>query len=164
MDKKYLLMKVCVGCFLIFGMQTLKAQESVNTSGGDIQGADGNISFSLGQVFVSASESESASVIEGIQQPYEISVLTSIKKAEAIELNVKAYPNPTTDILQLEVDLKSFKDLNYQILDTRGEVMASDKILNANTSLALSTYASGTYLIRIFRKNRTYKTFKIIKQ
>ncbi len=62
------------------------SQESVNISGGNAIGTGGSVSYSVGQVFFNTSESTTGSVTEGIQQPYEISVVTSIKEAIGINL------------------------------------------------------------------------------
>ncbi len=87
-----------------FGLTVLHTQESIPASGGDVSGSGGSASYSIGQVFYSTHTGADGSVSEGVQQPYEISVVTSVVEAEGIDLVVSAFPNPVTDHLILRVD------------------------------------------------------------
>ena len=42
-------------------------------------------------------------VVQGVQQPFEVSIMTGIEHTE-IQIGVKAYPNPTTDFLTLKME------------------------------------------------------------
>jgi hypothetical protein len=54
----------------------LMAQENVNASGSNASGSGGSASYSVGQVFYQIHSGSNGSVVEGVQQPYEISVIT----------------------------------------------------------------------------------------
>ena len=84
-----------------FFLSTVSAQESVNATGGDASGSGGSASYSVGQVVYTTNVGTNGSVSQGVQQPYEISVVTAIEEAKGINLTVTAYPNPTTDYLSL---------------------------------------------------------------
>ena len=69
------------------GLTGLQAQEAVLASGGDTSGSGGSISYSVGQVVYTTNTGTSGySVAEGVQQPYEISVVTSLDKSINIKL------------------------------------------------------------------------------
>ena len=58
---------------LLASFQFIQAQTSVNSSGGDVSGVSGSFSYSAGQTSYIAIEavSSSASLIQGVQIPYE---------------------------------------------------------------------------------------------
>ncbi len=72
----------------------IQAQQGFVFAGGDATDASGSVSYSAGQVFFHTFSSGGGSLAEGLQQPYEISTITSIEEAEDIELLFSAYPNP----------------------------------------------------------------------
>jgi len=80
-------------------------QEVIPVTDGNATGSQGSVSYSIGHVFYSIHAADVGSVAEGVQQPYEISVVTGIQEAAGINLIVSAFPNPVTDYLILRVDL-----------------------------------------------------------
>lgn len=89
---------------LILSISTTMAQSSVNATGGNASGDGGSASYSVGQVVYTANTGTNGSVAQGVQQPYEISVVTGIEEAHDIKLSVSVYPNPATDYLTLKAD------------------------------------------------------------
>jgi hypothetical protein len=89
------------------GPPFLFAQDASITTGGNAYGSGGMVSYSLGQLVYQTITSTSESITEGVQQPYEISVLTGIKESE-IFLHISAYPNPVSNycILSMPADFK----------------------------------------------------------
>ena len=146
-----------------FGLTGLHAQESINTAGGSTSGSGGSASFTVGQVFYQAHIPSNGSVSEGVQQPYEISVVTAIEEAESIDLMVSAYPNPTIDNLTLEIKDFETSSFQFQLYDMSGKLWQSEKITEFNTNIDLSFLLPGTYFLKIIQSNKDYKTFKIVK-
>jgi len=150
--------------FLGLGLTGLLAQESVNATGGNASGSGGSVSYSVGQVAHQTHAGTNGSVAEGVQQPYEISVVSAIKEAIGINLSVTAYPNPTTDHLTLSVDEFELSDLAFHLYDINGRVLQNGKITSDRTSIAMGNLAPATYYIKVVQDNKEIKTFKIIKQ
>ena len=146
-----------------FSLSTATAQESINATGGDASGSGGSASYSVGQVAYQTHTGTSGSVAEGVQQPYEISVVTGLEEAEDINLSVSAYPNPTTDYLELKVESEKLKDLSYQLYDMNGKLLQSEKITGNQTSIIMSNLLPAAYFVRVVQGNKEVKTFKIIK-
>jgi hypothetical protein len=69
-----------------FSLSTVSAQESINATDGDVSGSGGSVSYSVGQVVYTTHTGTSGSVAEGVQQPYEISVVTGLEEAQSINL------------------------------------------------------------------------------
>lgn len=158
-------MKLSVLFFLLgFGLTGIQAQESINATGGNASGTGGSVSYSVGQVAYQTHTGANGSVAEGVQQPYEISVVTGIEEAKGINLSVTAYPNPTTDYLTLRIDEFDISNLSYQLYDMNGKLLQNEKITNNQTSIVMSNLVPATYLVNVTQSNKAIKTFKIIKK
>lgn len=155
--------KLCAILLLGLGLTGLQAQESVNATGGNASGNGGSASYSVGQVAYQIHTGTNGTVAQGVQQPYEISMVTGIEEAKGINLSVSAYPNPTTDYLQLKVESKKLKDLSFQLFDMNGKLLQSKKITGNQTSIVMSNLVPATYFVKVIQGNKEIKTFKIVK-
>ncbi len=90
-------LKLSAVLLLGLGLTGLQAQTSVNATGTNASGSGGTVSYSVGQVVYTTNTGASGSVAQGVQQPFEISIVTGIEEAKGINLSVSAYPNPTTE-------------------------------------------------------------------
>ncbi|MGE0078097.1 MAG: T9SS type A sorting domain-containing protein [Bacteroidales bacterium] len=143
----------------------LHAQETVLSSGGNISGNDGSISYSIGQTFCTTQSGTNGLIIQGVQQPYEISVVSGIAES-GLNLSCKAYPNPTTNILILSIDavtVDKIQSLSYLLYDISGKIIMSNKIDDYKTTLPVNDLKSGVYILKVIQENKQVKTFKIIK-
>ena len=155
-------LKLTAVFFLVIGLTGLQAQESINTTGGNATGSGGSTSYSIGQMVYNTSIGDDGSVAQGVQQPFEISVL-GVDDFEEINLSVMVYPNPTTDYLTLEVKEFDPATLSFQLFDIQGRLLQSQNIINNQTNIIMSTLPSATYFVKVSQENREVKTFKIIK-
>ncbi len=146
-----------------FSLAGLQAQETLPAAGGDAIGSGGSASYSAGQLVYTTNTGIDGSVAQGVQQPFEISVITAIKEAEGIDLICTTYPNPTTDFLTLKVENYDLKDLSYYLFSMNGNLLESEKIIERKTSISMIEYLRGTYILKVVSKNKEAKTFAIIK-
>lgn len=160
---KYNKLKLSAVILLVFGLTGLHAQTSVNATGGNASGSGGSVSYSVGQVVYTTNEGTNGSVAQGIQQPFEISVVTGLEEAIGINLSVSAYPNPTTDYLTLEVKEFDLSNLYFQLYDMQGKLLQNEKITSNQTSIAMGNLAPTTYFVKVIQNNKEVKVFKIIK-
>ena len=156
-------LKLSALLFLGLGLTGLQAQESVNATGGDALGSGGSASYSVGQVVYTTNTGTNGSVAQGVQQAFEISVVTGLEEAKGINLSVSAYPNPTTDYLTLEVKDVELLNLHFQMYDMNGKLLQNEKITGNQTSIVMSNLVVATYFVKIIQGNKEIKTFKIIK-
>lgn len=157
MDKVFLIIVLSFLAHL-----SLSAQVSTNVAGKDFQTANGSVSFSLGQVFYEHYGDNEISISEGVQQAYKISTTTGLD-FEFINLEVKAYPNPTTDYLNLKIH-GDFQNFGYSVKDLNGRLVAHGKIKTENTLINMQNLSAGVYLISALEENQIIKTFKIVKK
>ncbi len=158
---KHKKLKLSAILLLGLGLTGLQAQTSVNATGGNASGSGGSASYSVGQVVYTTNTGISGSVSQGVQQPFEISVVTSIEEAQGITL--LAYPNPTTDYLTLFIGEFECSNLFYQLYDINGRLLHNGKISGTQTTIVMSNYVSGNYFVKVIQGSKELKTFKIIK-
>ena len=156
-------LKLSAVLLLGLGLTGLQAQTSVNARGGNATGSGGSVNYSVGQVVYTTNTGTNGSVAQGVQQPYEISVVTAIKEAKGINLSVSAYPNPTTDYLTLEVNAERSRSMNFQLYDMQGKLLQNEKITGNQTSIVMSNLVPAIYFVKVIQENKEVKTFKIIK-
>jgi len=147
---------------LIIGLQ---AQETMTTSGGEASGEAGIVSYTVGQVAYDTHTGIAGSVAEGIQQPYEISVVIGIEESE-INLNIAAYPNPVNDHLILKMSDDSFIEnrLTASLYDMKGSLIKQQIVVNNETTIDMADQTAGIYFLKIQSETqKEIKTFKIIK-
>jgi hypothetical protein len=155
--------KLSAVLLLVLGLTGLQAQESLNATGGNASGSGGSASYSVGQVVYTANTGTNGTVSEGVQQPYEISVVTGLEEAKGINLSVSAYPNPTTDYLTLEIEGKVQSQYIAKLYDMSGKLLQSEKIIENKANINLSNLVPATYFVKITNENKELKIFKIIK-
>ncbi len=142
---------------------TTFAQQATTASGGDAAGSGGSAAYSVGQIVYTTNTGTTGSVAQGVQQAYEISVVTGIKNETKINMSLVVFPNPTTNFLNLQIaDLKK-EQLVYQLTDALGKLIIENKITESSTQINMNAQAEAIYFLNIIQNNQTVKTFKIIK-
>lgn len=154
--------KVKLSVLLIGLGLTAQAQQAVTASSGDASGNGGTSAYSIGQVVYTVCTGTNGSVAQGVQQPYEISIVLGIDN-HSINLELKAYPNPTTIFLTLNVGKAELSTLNFQLYDMSGKLIESRKIISGTETIGMKNLPSATYFLKVSNNNKEVKTFKIIK-
>ncbi len=157
--KKQLLILMLLGGFF----STAQAQDASAATGGEATGAGGTASYTIGQPMYQTNTGGGLTEVQGVQQPYEISVVTALNDIEGISLLFSAYPNPTNNQLNLRIEKYPTKGLFYQLTDVNGKILQSKKIENELTEISLSSYASASYFLSVSQNNQLIKSFKILK-
>lgn len=148
----------------VFGFSGLKAQVAVPAAGSNASGSGGTVSYSIGQVVYQTYAGTNASIAEGVQQAYEISVVTAIKNVSSISLLITAFPNPTTEYLTLSISEFKLSGLSFQLYDVNGKLLKNENISDSKTRIVMSNLLPATYILNVTRNGGGIKTFKIIKK
>lgn len=156
----------------------LHAQEIITATGGNGSGSGGSFSYSAGQIVYTAVQGVNGSVLQGIQQPYEISILNSLDDAIDNVPLISVYPNPAADHLILDTESSETQQLRYHLYDLEGSLLKSAKITGVRTIISMGDLRPSTYLLKIIQiagddpypsgredpgHYNEVKTFKIIK-
>jgi hypothetical protein len=150
--------------FCLFGYVTsLQAQSTIPASGGNASGGGGTVSYTVGQIVYTTNTGTNGTSAQGVQQPYEISVVTSVENDEEVTLECSVYPNPTTDFLTLKIINCDKEKLSYKLYDINGNLIENQNVTGKETQITMENRVSGTYFIKVTDNNKDLKTFKIIK-
>lgn len=142
---------------------SISAQESLNSGGRDANSTSGSVAYSIGQLFVAATGDANNIVIEGVQQPFEISVHTGIEEG-GINLEMLVYPNPAQNELFLKIAPEFEKNLWYQLVNLSGQEIIRDEIHQSSTKINVRTLSRAIYFLQINNEKGIIKSFKIIKK
>jgi|APHig6443717817_1056837.scaffolds.fasta_scaffold19272_3 hypothetical protein len=158
---------MCIVFLFIVRLTSLQAQETIPASGGNATGSGGSVSYTVGQVVYTTNVGADGSVAQGVQQPYEISVVTGVDQFKNVTLTCRAYPNPTTDFLTLEIVGEMPEHFSASLYDLNGKLLQWLKVIGRETTIPMETLAPATYFLKIEAKTNStsnnLKTFKIIK-
>jgi hypothetical protein len=146
-----------------FNIVALKGQETIATSAGNFTGSGGSVSYTIGQVAYSSLSGTNGSVVQGVQQPYEISLVTSVENTEEITLNWIVYPNPTSNTIKLSVESPDFDNMSYRLFDNNGKLIQDVKVESEETEISMYNLVPSIYFLRVIKNKKELKTFKIIK-
>jgi hypothetical protein len=138
-------------------------QQSIPATGGNSEGSGGTVSYTVGQLVYTTNSGSGGSSSQGVQQPFEIWVTTSIEPAKDISLLLSAYPNPTNDRLTLQIENYESLDLSYKLFDANGKLLESKKITGPETEISVLDLFSAIYFLKVIDSQTEIKTFKIIK-
>jgi hypothetical protein len=160
MTNKRILLLLLVGflCLVI-----VQGQSTNPATGGNASGAGGTVSYTIGQLVYTTNTGTGGSLAQGVQQPFEISVVTAIEQTKDIILICSVYPNPTTDFLILSIENYDSDKFSYRLYDINGNILEYKRIVDNETRITMGNHAPGTYFIKITDYNKKVKTFKIIK-
>ena len=156
-------LKISIVIVFVIGFTSLQAQSTNPASGGNASGSGGSVSYTIGQIVYTKNNGTNGSVAQGVQQPYEISVVTGIEEALGISLEIMVYPNPATDFVKLKIENYEVQNLRYQLYDINGSLLQDNKIVGNETNIVISNYVPAVYFLKVSDNNKVIKAFKIIK-
>jgi hypothetical protein len=163
---KYRINSSIINMFVILlaiGESNLHAQQAITSTGGNATGSGGSASYTVGQVSYTTVPGSSGTVSQGVQQPYEILIVTGLEDAKDISLEFTVYPNPTTDFLKLKIDNFKMENLAYRLYDNNGSLLQEKKIESQETIIQTGELVPAAYYLKICDSQKDIKIFKIIK-
>lgn len=149
-------------CLFGYGT-TIIAQTTIPATGGNASGSGGTVSYSVGQVVYTKNTGANGSVSQGVQQPYEISVITGFEEAKDISLEMVVYPNPATDFIRLSIMNYEVQNMRYRLYDINGNLIKDDIVEGNETSIIMQECLPATYILKVIHGKKEIKSFKIIK-
>jgi hypothetical protein len=142
---------------------SLLAQQTVYSAGGNAIGVGGTASYTVGQIVYTLNTGTNGTLSQGVQQPYEISVITGIEAAIDISLEMVVYPNPTQDFVKLIINNFELQNLKYRLYDINGKVIMDNKVEGNETTISMQGCLPSIYILKVLHGNREIKLFKVIK-
>jgi hypothetical protein len=142
--------------------QTLSAQSLeryvVGSAGASASGGNVSVDYTIGETLVQTVSGPGNILTQGFHQPAGVGV--SVQDVSAF--SYKVFPNPFTDMVQVELNLENISFVQLLLVDLYGRViyMEEKNRLNAGTHLlpvTTSQLASGSYLLSVSVKENNNK-------
>jgi hypothetical protein len=154
------------GIFFLLGfcIGIAQAQETIPVTGVTATGSGGSVSYTVGQIANGNLSGTNGYIIEGVQQPYEISVVTGIENTASIRLECIVYPNPTSGTVKLVFESYDYENLKFRLYDITGALLQDKKVESRETEISLENLSSSVYLLKVMNNNLEVKVFKIVKR
>jgi hypothetical protein len=147
-----------------FCVAIVHCQETIPATGGKASGSGGSVSYTVGQILYCTLSGTNVTIVQGVQQPYEISVVTAVRNTQEINLKCFIYPNPTGAITKLVFESPDFENLRFRLFDINGILLQDKKIESNETKVSLENLSSSVYFLKIIKNNFEVKVFKIVKK
>ena len=154
---KIIIVLIIFGCSII----SIQAQQTTASAGGDASGIGGTFSYSIGQVVYTYNYGTDVIVAQGVQQPFEISIL-GLDNYQ-INLVMQTYPNPTKDYLVLNVHALDLSNMIFQLYDVNGRLIETRTMFSPIETICMMNLPSSVYVLKVTNNNKEVKSFKIIK-
>ena len=160
---KHKLTKLSAVLLFCLAFAELHAQEAIPASGGNASGSGGTVSYTFGQVYYITVEGVNGSVAQGVQQPFEISVVTGKEKDNNVNPDYTTYPNPASGYVMLKVKNFKTENMTFQLYDNSGKIIESKEIESNETRIDLSSLIVAPYFLKVSLDGKEIRTFKIVK-
>jgi hypothetical protein len=144
--------------------QSLK-QEVIASAGGYNTSSDNllSISWTLGETIIPTFKSGDGTLIltHGFQQNL---IITAINENLDSKVNVKIYPNPASEAVNIQFDVPTDKEILLYLLDAQGRLVKTDRIEESTVekNLNLQDLPSGVYYLRMIKGNLV-NVYKVVK-
>lgn len=143
----------------------IPAQKTTLSTGGNNSGTGGTVSYSVGQLVYYSQSGTTGSVNQGVQQPFEISIVGVADDLSETRIIYSVYPNPATNCIYLKTENKNGESdaVYFELTDNTGKVLAENKLIATEERIDMQSYANAIYFLSVRKNNKLIKTFKIIK-
>ena len=122
------------------------------------------IDWTLGELAITTIQNSSQQVTQGFYQPN--SIITSVNKLPQEVGQIRVYPNPTSDRIEMKINFDQIRDVKIQLIDINGTLIWTtekrgskiEKIQN------ITNLSSGNYFLNFLIDGNQYsQTFKVQK-
>ena len=142
------------------------APQSVNSGGTKMTQANGSLSFTVGELVVLSQTDSDGNTLGGGFTAGATLTTVSIQETDAAVLDVKVYPNPTTELVNIQINHSTLDQVVVTMTDLQGKEVYSGKYAGISNIIGINTasYATGTYVLSLKNiNNQVLGTYKIIK-
>jgi hypothetical protein len=117
-----------------------------------------------GTALVSGTTYYASQTVTGCESPTRLAVTMTLGgclgNEEFVAKVIKLYPNPVVDFVTIS---STEMMTNLEVVNILGQIVFSKSINENETTIDMSRYSSGSYIVRVSVEDKT-KTFKVIKE
>jgi hypothetical protein len=140
-------------------------QEVIASAGGYNLSADGSISISwtLGETIIPTFISQDGSLIltHGFQQKL---IITTVDENIENRVKVTIFPNPTSEIINIQFEIPTDTEIDVSILDGQGRLVMTDyiEVSELNKTFNIQDLPAGIYYLKL-TSGKLVNIYKVVK-
>jgi len=154
-------LRILLSIFLIaFAVNSLDSQ-SINTQGRSLVSKNLQVTYSIGDLVIGTSQTSDIYITSGFLDT-EFRISSFIEKPNQPEIDL--FPNPFNNFLTVRYNAEDYSELNIELYDILGNLIARLNINESNNLLNFENYSAQTYILKISdNKGDFIKSFIVIK-
>ena len=163
--KRFLLYTVFFLAWISNYAQTVTPQ-SINCNGSKMTQSNGSLSFTVGELVILTQIDNQGNTLSGGFTAGATLTTVSTKEPDISISDIKVYPNPTTDLLNIKVNHTKEKQLKVSLLDSYGKEIFNERYSGISNTIGINTKAisRGIYFLTIMNSdNKIICSYKVIK-
>lgn len=154
---------ICINLF--WGLTSFcqnPSSQVIAASGDEFKSSDISLSWTIGETITETINNNTITLTQGFHQSKII--ITSIDQLSESKFALSAYPNPTSGVVYLKIETENVKNLQYQLIDSKGTLLTRKEISSNTAEIDFHNFSNGIYLLEVFENQTILKSFKILKQ
>jgi hypothetical protein len=157
--KRSILILIAVFIALSSGAQV--KQEVIASAGGYNVSGGVSISWTLGETIIPTFQNGNLILTHGFQSQL---IVTAVEENLDVLVNIKVFPNPASEIVNIQFDTPVDGEIVVYLLDSQGRLVKRDLIepAMAQKQLNLQDMAAGIYYIKLV-KGKLVNVYKVVK-
>ena len=162
LQNTYFFVFLAIFLCLVFNVQ---AQQTALSSGGNGSGIGGSFSYSVGQPMYTAQSNSATTLSKGVQQGFELFLITGLEDEDRFGLAATVFPNPTSNYLTIEIkNYSSDAAMEIFLFDAKGQQVHRQQVVDVQTHLEMEHLSSALYMLKLIQGNKLVKVVKVIKK
>lgn len=136
-------------------------QEVIASAGGSNTGGNLSISWTLGETIIPTYQSGNLILTHGFQQQL---IITAVEENFDILVNIKVFPNPASDNLNIRFEEPIDGEVVITIIDSQGRLVKTETIeaTTMEKQISLQELGGGVYFLRM-TKGKLVNVYKVVK-
>jgi hypothetical protein len=148
---------------IVLSVNAQVKQEVIASAGGYNVSGGLSISWTLGETIIPTFKSGDGTLVltHGFQQQL---IITTVEEKLDVLVNIKVFPNPASDVLNIRFESPVEEEIGLTILDSQGKLIKSD-IIEASVNekqINLQDLAGGIYYLKL-TKGKLVNVYKVVK-
>ena len=148
---------------LLFAVSaTAQIKQEVIASAGGYNTANGlSISWTLGETIIPTFKNGDLILTHGFQSQL---IITTVEENLDVMVNLKIFPNPASDIVNIQFETPVETEIIVYLLDSQGKLVKKDIIESSMTQkqINMQDLAGGIYYIKLV-KDKLINVYKVVK-
>lgn len=147
-------------CFVSSAGAQVK-QEVIASAGGYNVNGDISISWTLGETIIPTFTNGDLVLTHGFQQQL---IITTVEEKLAVPVNIKVFPNPASDVINIQFESPVEGEVVLTIIDSQGRLVKSDIIESAiiEKQINMQDIPAGNYYLRL-TQGKLVNVYKVVK-